>query len=56
MPPRALAVALLTAALAPAADDITLKAFRPGNPIQGAKQSADDLAGKVVFVEFWGVN
>lgn len=58
MPTRPLAAcALLTlAALAPAADDITLKAFRPGTAIQGPKLSADDLAGKVVLVEFWGIN
>jgi hypothetical protein len=58
MPTRLLAAVcvLALATTAPAADDITLKAFRPGVPIQGPKLSADDLAGKVVFVEFWGVN
>ncbi len=58
MPTRSLAVCALLAlaAVAPAADDVTLKALRPGTPIQGPKLSADDLAGKVVLVEFWGIN
>ena len=53
---RPLAVVLCAAALAPAADDVTLKGVRFGNPIQGAKQSADDLKGQVVLVELWGIN
>ncbi len=58
MPARLLAAVcvLALAAASHAADDITLKAFRPGPPIQGPKLSADDLAGKVVLVEFWGIN
>lgn len=59
MPVRPLAAVCVLAfafAAAPAADDITLKAFRPGAPIQGPKLSADDLTGKVVLVEFWGIN
>jgi hypothetical protein len=52
---RSLAVALCAAALAPAAD-VTLKAARFGNPIQGEKVSADTLKGKVVLVELWGIN
>jgi hypothetical protein len=51
---RSLAVALCAAALAPAAD-VTLKAARFGNPIQGEKVSADTLKGKVVLVELWGI-
>jgi hypothetical protein len=57
MPARPLAVALCLAAAAvsPAAD-VTLKAVRFGDPITGKKPSADDLTGKVVLVELWGIN
>lgn len=54
---RSLAVVLLLVlgAIAPAAD-VTLKSVRFGKPIQGEKLSTDDLKGKVVLVEMWGIN
>ena len=52
---RSLAVAACLAVVSPAAD-VTLKAVRFGDPIQGEKLSADDLKGKVVLVELWGIN
>lgn len=52
---RSLVVAACLAAVAPAAD-VTLKAVRFGKPLQGDKLSADDLKGKVVLVELWGIN
>ena len=52
---RSLAVAAFLTAVAPAAD-VTLKAVRFGEPIQGEKLSADDLKGRVVLVELWGIN
>lgn len=59
MPARTLAAVCalaVAAATAPAADDITLKGLSLGAAIQGPKLSADDLAGKVVLVEYWGIN
>jgi hypothetical protein len=52
---RSLAVALCLTAPA-AAEDITLRSLRAGTAIQGAKPTADDLKGRVVLVEFWGIN
>jgi hypothetical protein len=54
-----IAAAVCVAAIAtaaPAADDVTLKSVRFGEAITGKKQSPDDLKGKVVLVEFWGIN
>ena len=49
------AVLLLAAATAPAADP-TLAALKLGKPISGKVPTADDLKGKVVVVEHWGIN
>jgi hypothetical protein len=52
---RSLAVAVCLTALAPAAD-VTLKGLKAGGHISGPKVFNDDLAGRVVLVEYWGVN
>ncbi len=51
----AVGLCLATAAGSPAAD-VTLSAVRFGDAITGSKPSADSLKGKVVLVEFWGIN
>jgi hypothetical protein len=55
---RALLMALAVAAVAaPAgAADPKLSQLRLGEERVGKKPSADDLAGKVVLVEVWGIN
>jgi hypothetical protein len=57
MPARPLAAlcALTFAALAPAAD-VTLKGLKAGGNLSGPKVFNDDLPGKVVLVEYWGLN
>lgn len=51
----AVILAAVFTSVAPAAD-VTLKSVRFGKPIQGEKLSTDDLKGKVVLVELWGIN
>ncbi len=52
---RALLALLLLAPLAAAAD-LTIKDLRLGTIVMGPQVKAEDLAGKVVLVEGWGLH
>ena len=36
--------------------DVTAAGVRLGQPVLGPKLTADDLKGKVLLLEFWGIN
>ena len=35
---------------------VTVDGIRLGDPVMGPKATAADLKGKVVLLEFWGIN
>ena len=56
LPQRLLALTALCLIASAAQAAVTLEGIRPGAHVNGPKFDAADLKGRVVLVEYWGVN